>query len=191
MVLSIDSIDFAYKDTQIFKNFSLKVYKGEILAILGSSGSGKTTLLELICKNLKPNKGEINCENLAMISQDPYTSFHQSFSIINQIRDVAKIPKKSELLEILKNLNLNEDNIYKKPEFLSGGLLQRCSILRAILMHPKVLLCDEPSSALDNIISLNLMKFLLKYLDNLAIILITHDEDLASWCASRTIKLDK
>ncbi len=160
------------------------------MAILGSSGSGKTTLLELICKNLKPNKGKIMCKDLAIISQDPYTSFHQSFSIINQLEDVAKIPKRIEFLKILKNLNLKEDDIYKKPEFLSGGLLQRCSILRAILMHPKVLLCDEPSSALDNIISLDFMKFLLKYLDSLAIILITHDEDLASWCASKIIKLD-
>jgi peptide/nickel transport system ATP-binding protein len=86
-------------------------------------------------------------------------------------------------------LDLDYELISKKQHQLSGGQLQRCSILRAILMKPDLLLADEPTSALDNIIALDTMKMLISFLDNFGILLITHDRDLATWCSDKIIDI--
>ena len=194
-VLEINKLFFGYKkDKLIYKDFSLDLKRGELKAIIGSSGSGKSTLFELITSNLKPLKGEIKVENISSIYQDPYSSFHPSFSIFEQIKDVIKEDEKKLLYLIdgfLSELNLNKEFLYKKPHELSGGQLQRCSILRALLMKPDLLLVDEPTSALDNIIAYEVMKLLVNYLDSCGILLITHDKTLASWCSDEIIDLNE
>jgi peptide/nickel transport system ATP-binding protein len=190
-VLQIKELNFGYKkDKLIYENFSLDLKKSEIKAIVGSSGSGKSTLFELITNNLKPLKGEINSSKIASIYQDPYSSFHPTYSILEQINDVIINLDMIELKELLKQLNLEYDLVEKKPHELSGGQLQRCSILRALLMKPELLLVDEATSALDNIIALDVMKLILKFLPNYGILLITHDLHLASWCSDEIIKLE-
>ena len=190
-VLEIKNLSFGYKKEKlIYENFNLSLKKGEIVSIVGPSGSGKSTLFELICLNLKPLKGEIKAKKVATIYQDPYSSFHPSYNIIEQIKDVVgKID-----LEVLKNLceelSLDEYLLKKKPHELSGGQLQRCSILRSLLMEPELLLVDEATSALDNIIAYDVMKLILKFLPNLGILLITHDMNLAQWCSDEIIRLD-
>jgi len=69
--------------------------------------------------------------------------------------------------------------------------LQRCSILRAILIKPDLILADEPTSALDNITALETMKMLISFLDRFGILLITHDKALASWCSDAIVEIDK
>jgi peptide/nickel transport system ATP-binding protein len=189
-LLEINNLSFGYKkDTLIYKDFHLSLQKGELVSIVGESGSGKSTLFELITSNLKPLKGSIKKSKLSSIYQDPYSSFHPSFSILNQIEDV--VDDLHNLDELLDKLSLQKDLLLKKPHELSGGQLQRCSILRAILMKPDVILADEPTSALDNITALEVMKLLIRFLDKTAILLITHDEELASWCSDRKIKIGK
>jgi len=86
---------------------------------------------------------------------------------------------------------VDKELLYKQPKSLSGGQLQRCSILRALLLEPELLLADEPTSALDNITTLEVMKLLISFLDKFAILLITHDNDLASWCSDKIIDITK
>ena len=187
-VLNIQNLDFSYTiDKPIYKDFNLSLKKGEIKSIVGESGSGKTTLFELITSNLKANKGEIKVKKISSIYQDPYSSFHPTYSIIEQIKDVVK--DMNELKNYTNKLQLDIQLLDKKPHELSGGQLQRCSILRALLMKPDLLLADEPTSALDNVIALEVMQLLISFLDNFAILLITHDEDLASWCSDEIIRL--
>ncbi|MGB1227304.1 MAG: ATP-binding cassette domain-containing protein [Poseidonibacter sp.] len=191
LILNIKNLSFAYKENNpIYKDFNLSLKQGELVTIFGKSGSGKTTLFELIMGTLKAKSGTIEKQDLSLIFQDPYNSFHPTYPIIEQIKDVVQRDFKDELKSFLKELNLQEELLLKKPHELSGGQLQRCSILRALLMRPKLLLVDEPTSALDNIIAYDVMKLLIKYLDSCAILLITHDEQMAKWCSDKIIRLD-
>ncbi len=186
-VLKIENLSFGYPNSSaLYENFSLEVYTGEVVTILGESGSGKSTLLELISGNLKSQKGSVVALKLSQIFQDPYTSFHPTYTIFNQIRDVASM---DDLEALCHALDLDEALLHKKSHELSGGQLQRCSILRALLMKPRLLLADEPTSALDNITSLHVMQLLMRFLDRVGIVLITHDKSLASWCSDRVIEL--
>lgn len=189
-VLTIKNLSFGYnKEKLIYDHFNLTLHKGEVIAIVGQSGCGKTTLFELICNNLTPLKGEIKALKLSSIYQDPYSSFHPTYSIIEQIKDV--VSSLDGLDELLQNLSLEKEFLYKKPHELSGGQLQRCSILRSLLMQPELLLVDEPTSALDNVIALEVMQLLMKFLHKCGILLITHDMALASWCSKTIINLNK
>lgn len=193
LVLQIKDLTFFYKkDNPIYDNFSLELKKGELVTIFGKSGTGKTTLFELILGSLKPIKGTIKKSNISMIFQDPYNSFHPTYTIFEQIKDVIKKElDKKELDELLGKLSLDKKLLEKKPHELSGGQLQRCSILRALLMKPELLLIDEPTSALDNIIAYDVMKLLVELLDSCAILLITHDLNMATWCSDKIIRLEE
>ena len=191
-VLDIKNLTFYYKKgNPIYKDFSLELNKGELVTIFGKSGSGKTTLFELILGSLKPISGTIEKSKITMIFQDPYNSFHPTYSILEQIKDIVGIISQKELDEFLVNLTLEKEILEKKPHELSGGQLQRCSILRALLIKPDLLLVDEPTSALDNIIAYDVMKLLITLLDKCAILLITHDLDMASWCSDKIIRLEE
>lgn len=186
-ILAIENLSFGYTpDELLYDDFSLTLKPGEIKAVVGASGSGKTTLFEIILGNLKPFSGVLSSSSVSQVFQDPYTSFHPAYSIINQIKDVASL----EGLEgYLGEMNLERTLLDKLPHELSGGQLQRCSIVRALLMRPELLLLDEPTSALDNVIQLDVMKLLLKHLDKTAMLLITHELDLARWCADEIIEI--
>ena len=161
--------------------------KGEVKAIVGAGGAGKSTIFELILKNLKSNFGSISSvASISQVYQDPYSSFHPSYSLLHQIQDVASTEK---ICEYIKSLNLDYNLLNKLPHELSGGQLQRASILRAMLMEPELLLLDEPTSALDNVLQLEVMNVFMKNLDKMGILLITHDMDLASWCADEIITI--
>ena len=186
-LLSIENLSFGYKKEKLlFEDFSLSLKRGEIKAIVGESGAGKSTLFEIILDNLKPLKGNLTVSSCAQVFQDPYSSFHPSYTLLNQIQDVAPL---DELEKYLALINLEKMHLLKLPHELSGGQLQRASILRAILMKPDVLLLDEPTSALDNVIQLDVMKMLMNHLSEMAMLLITHDIELAEWCADEIVKI--
>ena len=187
-LLAIENLEFGYtKEKKLFDGLSLTLREGELKAIVGESGAGKSTLFELILGNLKPIKGSIVVTSqISQVFQDPYSSFHPSYTLFNQIKDVAPL---GELDSFLERINLPKELLEKLPHELSGGQLQRASILRAMLMKPKLLLLDEPTSALDNLIQLDVMQMLIKELDGVGMLLITHDMDLAKWCADEVIEI--
>ncbi len=186
-VLDIRGIDFGYSpDALLYNDFSLSLNAGEIKAIVGPSGAGKSTLFELILGHLRPRNGTIEAGRVAMVFQDPYSSFHPSYTLYNQIRDVAPMDGMEAYMETMQ---LERALLHKYPHELSGGQLQRCSILRALLMKPDLLLLDEPTSALDNVTQLDVMQMLIKMLGEMGMLLITHEIDLARWCADTIIKI--
>ncbi|OPX27315.1 MAG: peptide ABC transporter ATP-binding protein [Campylobacteraceae bacterium 4484_166] len=187
--LEINNLCFAYnKQKQILKNFSLSLEKGQMIVLCGKSGSGKSTIFNLIIDKIKPTSGSIDVGKLSIVFQDPYSSFHPNYTILNQIKDVTDSLDK--LNYYLEKLELSNSLINKKPNSLSGGQLQRCSILRAVLMKPDILLIDEPTSALDNIAAYDVMNLILSIKENFGIILITHDKQLALWCDTTIINME-
>jgi peptide/nickel transport system ATP-binding protein len=186
-VLDIENISFRYtKDTLLFDNFSLSLNTGEIKAIVGPSGVGKSTLFELILGHRKPLLGTIVSLSLSQVFQDPYSSFHPTYTVREQIMDVTSMEGYEILME---QMGLEEGYLDALPHKLSGGQLQRCSILRALLMKPKLLLLDEPTSALDNLNQLDIMKLIVNHIEGMGVLLITHDGDLAQWCADEIVTL--
>jgi peptide/nickel transport system ATP-binding protein len=188
-ILDIQNISFGYlKDILLFDNFSMSLREGEIKAIVGPSGIGKSTLFSLILGELKAFNGTIEAQRLSQVFQDPYSSFHPTYTIREQIREVASMRGYEKLLE---QMGLNEDHLGSLPHRLSGGQLQRCSILRSLLMKPKLLLLDEPTSALDNLNQVDIMKLIVGHLEGMGVLLITHDAELARWCADEIVMLGK
>jgi len=186
-ILEIENLSFGYeKDKLLYEDFCLTLKKGQIKAIVGESGVGKSTLFELILNNLKPFSGTIKSAKCSQVFQDPYSSFHPSYTLLNQIEDVCSI---QDIKSYLDMLNLDYKLLLKLPHELSGGQLQRASILRALLMKPDILLLDEPTSALDNVVQLEVMKYLVDNLNDIGMLLITHDLQLAKWCADEIIEI--
>lgn len=186
-ILEINGLRFGYThEALLFDDFSLTLNIGEIKAIVGPSGVGKSTLFELILGRLKPQQGVIKSSSFSQVFQDPYSSFHPTYTIREQITDVVSM-EGHELL--LSQMDLSELHLDTLPHKLSGGQLQRCSILRALLMKPKLLLLDEPTSALDNLNQLDIMKLIVNHLNGVGVLLITHDVNLAQWCADEIITL--
>ena len=190
---------------QVLKHVNLQVEEGEYLAIMGPSGSGKTTLMNLIgCLDV-PTSGSYllggrditKCSDnqLADVRNKEIGFVFQSFNLLPKLTalDNVALPllyggvKKSErharALEALKTVGL-EDRVDFRPEQLSGGQCQRVAIARAIVGHPKLLLADEPTGALDSTSGAQVMDlFEQLHQSGSTIIMITHDQSIAEHAA--------
>ena len=196
-MLKIENISKKYGKSLILNNISFQLKQGEILTILGKSGIGKSTLLKCICGLEKVDAGEILLNGQDINTINP-KELHQKIGIVfqdfnlfehltvleNLTLGLVKI-KKMNLMEaqekaekLLKKFDLIEKK-YNYPDELSGGQKQRVAIIRTILMSPKVVLLDEPTSSLDKATKeeiISLIKEMSK--DGLSIIIVTHEEEL-------------
>ena len=171
---------------------NLSIDQGEFVVILGPSGAGKSTLLNLLGGMDKPTSGEIYVgeNNIAKYSDKELTRYRandvgfifQFYNImptltveenVNLIKDVTNTSKDSN--EVLKSVGLLRHKS-KFPQELSGGEQQRVSIARAIMKNPKILLCDEPTGALDSKTGVEVLKLLKKQSDeDTTVIIVTHN----------------
>ncbi len=173
---------FGYKNTKVLEDISLSIQKGEKVALLGKSGSGKSTLLKKLY--------ELNSENISYIPQElglveNLSVFHNIYissldknSTIYNIRNLLK-PAQKEIdiiLPILKNLHMGE-LVFKKSGELSGGQKQRTAIARAMLQNRKILLADEPISALDEFITKKALAVIFERFET--IVCALHNVDIA------------
>ena len=176
---------------------SLELEKGEMCVILGPSGSGKSTLLNMLGGLDSADDGTIIVDgcDLSSISKRELREYRrdkvgivfQTYNLIGEltvrenikvVRDISAAPLSIE--ELLKDLGL-ERHAAHFPEQLSGGQQQRCAIARALIKNPAILLCDEPTGALDSKTSRDVLQLLqkinVKY--RTTILLITHNENIA------------
>lgn len=179
---------------------SFSIEQGKTYGLVGESGSGKTTTGRGIIGLNHITSGEIYFEgknisdirklnfdvkkDIQMIFQDPFSSLNPRKRVIDivaePLRNLHKLPKEEEkkrVVELLEQVGLSASNIYKYPHEFSGGQLQRIGIARAIALKPKLIIADEPVSALDVSIQaqvLNFMKEIQKEL-NLTYLIISHD----------------
>ncbi len=201
MFINIENIEKSYGEGenrfQVLKGISFQVEKGEMVVLLGPSGSGKSTLLNIIggIDTLDSGRVGINHEYIENMSERERITYRrknlgyvfQSYNLIPNLTvreniEVGAYLSKNhldidELLFVL-GLKKHEDKI---PAQLSGGQQQRTSIGRAIIKNPNLLLCDEPTGALDSDTSKQILELIEKVKEkyNTSIIMVTHNENIA------------
>ena len=175
------------KEQALF-DVSFDMKEGEVLGLCGESGCGKSTLARTIVGINTDYTGELNkrFESVQMVFQDPYGSLNPARSIgwileealrVDPKRTWTKEERKKRVLTVLEQVELPADFINRKPSELSGGQRQRVSIGLALMQSPKLLIADEPVSALDVTIQVQVLQLLQNLHKNLglSILFISHD----------------
>lgn len=195
-----------YGEKSVLEDVNLKIKDGEFMVLVGPSGSGKTTMLKMINRLLEPTDGNIYMDDkrikdynqrdlrlstgyvLQQIALFPNLTVAENIAIIPEMKGWNKDKIKQNTAELLEMVGLPaKEYAGRFPSMLSGGEQQRVGIVRAIIGEPRILLMDEPFSALDAI-SRKQLQVLTKKLHNefgVTIIFVTHDTDEALLLADR------
>ena len=210
-IIRVDHITKRYEESAVLEDFSLSVYEGEVVVIVGPSGCGKSTILRIM-NGLEPiQKGEVTYrgekvdgklgsitrirEKVGMVFQSyelfPHKTILQNIMlapVLVQKRDKKEV--KEEALKLLERVGLSEKkDAY--PRQLSGGQKQRVAIVRALAMHPEVLLFDEVTAALDPEMVREVLDVLLDLAkEGKTMVIVTHEMSFAKAVADRVIFLD-
>lgn len=195
-ILSVENLHKSFEDLTILNDISLKVNKGEVVVLVGPSGCGKSTFLRCLNGLEKIDDGHINLNGEVGMVFQSYDLFPHKTILQNIILAPTKVKKRSkadataEALELLERVGLkNKKNSY--PRQLSGGQKQRVAIVRALIMHPDILLLDEITAALDP----EMVREVLDVVLNLAkegrtMIIVTHEMSFARAVADRVVFID-
>lgn len=202
------------KTFELLHDVSLEIKAGEAVALMGGSGSGKSTLARILLRLLSCDSGKIYFQgqnitqatgkdlsifrrNVQFISQRPESfldprqtlgsSLQEAFIVFNLPYDEEKI---KEMLDLVK---LNAELLQRYPHQVSGGEIQRICLVRALLLEPKLLILDEPTSMLDISVQAQILHLLrdIRREKQLAYLFITHDKQLAKWLCDRVLHIDQ
>ncbi|MDO5434548.1 ABC transporter ATP-binding protein [Eubacterium sp.] len=204
-MLSLKNVKKAYDGTEILKGITLDIGNGEIVSILGPSGGGKTTLLNLILGITDIDEGQLlyDGEDITHVpmEQRDFNIVFQDYAlfpnlnaynnIIYGLKNKPGISTQEEVDELIDLLDLRP-HLDKPIDQLSGGQKQRVALARTLVMKPKVLLLDEPLSALDGVIKESIkerIKTVAKDF-NLTTIIVTHDPEEALTLSDRVLILN-
>ena len=196
-------------ETKALDDISVSFRKKEFVAILGTSGSGKTTCLNIIGGLDRYDSGDIviNGKSTKHFKERDWDAYRnnsigfifQSYNLISHLSIVANVEmgmtlsgvsaseKHRRAHEALEKVGL-KDHIHKKPNQLSGGQMQRVAIARALANDPDILLCDEPTGALDTATSVQIMDLIKEIAGDKLVIMVTHNPELAEKYADRIVK---
>jgi peptide/nickel transport system ATP-binding protein len=201
LLLKVDKVDASYGVVPVLHGVEVRVPKGRTVAVVGESGSGKSTLARVITGLLPPTKGSVTfgstvlpaalkdrskdqLRRLQMIYQMPDTALNPR----RRVHDIIGRPlehqmglrgaaRDKRIVELLKMIELDERFLDRLPSELSGGQKQRICIARALAVNPDLIICDEVTSALDQIVAEEILKLLLRLQKELKVsyLYITHD----------------
>ncbi len=206
-LLELKNVSKIYGDLHALDNVSMKVEKGEWVAIMGPSGSGKSTMMNIIGCMDKPSLGEVlldgvdiareSGKNLTTIRRDKIGLIFQQFHLVGYLTAVENvmlaqyyhsIPDEKEAMEALERVGL-ADRARHLPSQLSGGEQQRVCVARALINHPEIVLADEPTGNLDEANESIVVELFHKLHDEgTTLIVVTHDPEVAE-VAQRTLVL--
>lgn len=204
-MIELNNVKKSFGGATVLNGVSFSISEGEIVSILGSSGSGKTTLLNTILGLVQPDSGEIiyngvDITELPMekrgfniVFQDyalfPNLSAYQN--IIYGLRNNPNVSSQKEVQDLIERLDMR-DHMHKKIEQLSGGQKQRVALARTLVMKPKLLLLDEPLSALDGVIKESVKVKIKEIVRDMKLtaIIVTHDPEEALSLSDKVMVLN-
>jgi len=214
VVLELMDLNKSFDNNHVLKNFSMKLYKGENLVIMGKSGSGKSVMIKCLVGLMEADSGKITVmhKDITSLNQESLDILRADIGFLFQgsalydsmtVRENLEFPLRRHskkfgkninteplIVEALKNVGLAE-TIDLMPVELSGGMQRRVALARTLILQPKIILYDEPTSGLDPITAkeiIILMQDIQKKYDTSSLI-ITHDVDCARVIADRMILL--
>ena len=179
-MLKLERIIKSFDGIKILDDLNFEIPKGQIVSILGPSGSGKTTLLNLILGISEVDSGKIIFDDEVFQDYALFPNLNAYENIIYGLKNKKNISTKEEVNDLIHLLGL-EKHLDKKIDQLSGGQKQRVALARTMVMKPKILLLDEPLSALDGVIKESIkerIKLIAKEY-NLTTVIVTHDPEEA------------
>ena len=210
----IETIDLKknFNDLQVLKGINEKIYKGEVVCIIGPSGGGKSTFLRCLNMLEEPTSGEVYFEGEKLDPKNTNIDLHrqkigmvfQQFNVFPHLTVLdnitlaptleKKVPMeeaKENAMKLLKQVGL-EDKANEYPRKLSGGQKQRLAIVRAMAMEPDVMLFDEPTSALDPEMVKGVLEVIRKLTDSgMTCVIVTHEMGFAREVADRVLFIDE
>ncbi len=203
---------FHMKGKKVLKavdNVTIDIYKGEVLSLVGESGSGKTTMGRTVSRLYNKTAGDVTFEgnpidsysvkdfsrNVQMIFQDPQASLNPRMTVGDVIAEgidihklcASKQERDEKIYELLETVGLNKEHANRFPHEFSGGQRQRIGIARALAVDPKMIVCDEPISALDVSIQAQVVNLLkdLQQQKGLTLLFIAHDLSMVKYISDR------
>ncbi len=193
---SVGGVSFfeSKKKVQALRGVSFSLNAGKTLAVVGESGSGKSTLARLLIGLEKPSSGSLQiCENIQMVFQDPHSSLNPRKTVYQSIseplwsndRSLTAEAVDQRVRESLRDVGLSEEFLQRYPHTMSGGQKQRVGIARALVTKPKVIVCDEPVSALDVSVQAQVLNLLrdLQTQKSITLVFISHDLHVVRYIA--------
>ena len=209
MLLTVENLSKEYIKKKIINNVSFSMKKGEILGVLGKSGAGKSTIGKILLQLSRPTTGtilfegktlsEVPRKDIQAIFQDPYSALNPSLKIGEILEEPLiangvfqkKEERRKKVEETLVKVGLLESDYEKYPEELSGGQQQRVCIAGAIILSPKLIICDEPIASLDLAIQVQILDLIQKINqeEGISFIFITHNLPAVYRIADRILLL--
>jgi phospholipid/cholesterol/gamma-HCH transport system ATP-binding protein len=214
IAVQFNNVTKAFGEKRVLNDVSFHLEKGQVLCLLGRSGTGKSVTLKMIMALMRPDSGEVwvDHENVVGLREHGLSMVRKKLGYLfqdaalfdsltlyeNLALPLSRLTKKSKseiddkIRRVLSDVSLGSDGA-KYPSALSGGMRKRAGLARALVLEPKILLADEPSSGLDRITASEIDELLLrcKKQHGTALIIVTHDVHGARRIADRIAVLDK
>ena len=214
-VFCVKQLNSSYGEELVLKNLDFSIAESEVIGIIGESGIGKSTFLECILGNIhqkvimnatemkfldenwlnleSKKRREYLRQDIGIIFQNGQHSLDPLFTIGQQLKELMVQPEPQKIIETLKIVQLEEKVLHLYPHELSGGMLQRVMIAMAFINQPKLIIADEPFSALDAPLQMEMMQLIVTVATQYqtATIMVTHQQELAYQCCTKVLTLEE
>ena len=214
-ILDVKQLNASYGQEVVLKDLDFSIKEGEVIGIIGESGIGKSTFLECILGNIhqkvmmnvtemkfleenwlildRNKRREYLRQDIGIIFQNGQHSLDPLFTIGQQLEELMVQPNLTKIVETLKMVKLEEKVLQLYPHELSGGMLQRVMIAMAFINQPKLIIADEPFSALDAPLQVEMMQLIVDIVNQnrTATILVTHQQELAYQFCTKVLTLEE